>query len=93
MTLATNLYNDPDGVLRRFIAALSDAQEEVWPTFSALLAGRLAHRNFAGEAQPPTFIDFAVLPGPSPGFPFSACSGPTRGWTRPSGRLKIGWSL
>jgi adenylate cyclase len=57
-------------VLRRFIAALSDAQEEVWPTFSALLAGRLAHRNFAGEAQPPTFIDFAGPPGTFPRISF-----------------------
>jgi adenylate cyclase len=62
----TNFYNDPDGVLRRFVTRLSDSGGESWPTLAALLASRAQGGGQAPKARPPASIRFAGPPGTFP---------------------------
>jgi adenylate cyclase len=62
----TNFYNDADGVLRRFVTALPDAEGEVWPTFARLLAQRAAEGNASETAPALPYIGFAGPPGTFP---------------------------
>jgi adenylate cyclase len=68
----TNFYNDPDGVLRRFITALPTGEGEMWPTLAALLAGRMTDKGPSEAALPssPTLIGFAGPPGTFPRISF-----------------------
>ena len=66
----SNFYNDPDGVLRRFITALADTGGETWPTFAGLLAAQAVDDNLSKQAQPPTCIRFAGPPGTFPRISF-----------------------
>jgi adenylate cyclase len=66
----TNFYNDPDGVLRRFVTALPDAEGEIWPTFAALLTQRPADGNVSEAAQALPNIGFAGPPGTFPRLSF-----------------------
>ncbi len=68
----TNFYNDTDGVVRRFLPALPDADGEPWPTLAALLAERQANRDFPREVGTPAYIDFAGLPGTFPRISFQS---------------------
>ena len=68
----TNFYNDTDGVVRRFLPALPDADGEPWPTLAALLAERQANRTFPGKSGLPLIIDFAGLPGTFPRISFQS---------------------
>lgn len=60
-------YNDPDGVIRRFVPALALAPDEAWGTFAQLLAERAAPgtRAPAEGGQLPR-IGFAGPPGTIP---------------------------
>jgi adenylate cyclase len=61
-----NLYNDPDGVIRRFVPVLPVAQGEAWVTFAQLLAERAgAKADAAGQPLVRT-IGFAGPPGTVP---------------------------
>ena len=70
----TNFYNDTDGVVRRFLPALPDADGELWPTFADLLAERQAKRSFPREVgdsrlykfcRPPRHLSPDFLPEPA----------------------------
>jgi len=61
----TNFYNDPDGVLRRFVTSLPDADGEIWPLFGPLLAQRAGDREYKPD-QPLPYIGFAGPPGTFP---------------------------
>jgi adenylate cyclase len=66
----TNFYNDPDGVLRRFVIALPDAEGDIWPTFAALLTKRPADANVSEAVPSPPYIGFAGPPGTFPRLSF-----------------------
>ena len=66
----TNFYNDTDGVVRRFLPVLPDADGELWPTFADLLAERQANRSFPREVGTPAYINFAGPPGTFPRISF-----------------------
>ena len=68
----TNFYNDTDGVVRRFLPALPDADGELWPTFADLLAERQANRSFPREVGTPAYINFAGPPGTFPRISFQS---------------------
>jgi adenylate cyclase len=59
-------YNDPDGVVRRFVPALPAGDGEVWGTFAKLLAARAAPGSPADERPELTRIGFAGPPGTIP---------------------------
>jgi adenylate cyclase len=61
-----NLYNDPDGVIRRFVPVLPLGKGEAWVTFAQLLAERAGAR--AGAVGQPLVspIGFAGPPGTIP---------------------------
>ncbi|MEW6386619.1 MAG: adenylate/guanylate cyclase domain-containing protein [Thermodesulfobacteriota bacterium] len=65
-----NFYNDPDGVIRRFIPALAVDEDEVWVTFGKLLAERGAPGAPAAEPSGPESISFAGPPGTIPRISF-----------------------
>ena len=66
----TNFYNDPDGVLRRFVRALPDSKGDSWPTLAALLASRAQNQSHFLKARPPSYIRFAGPPGTFPRISF-----------------------
>ncbi len=66
----TNFYNDRDGVLRRFVTALPDAEGEIWPLFGPLLAQRAAGGDMPETASPLPYIGFAGPPGTFPRISF-----------------------
>jgi adenylate cyclase len=66
----TNFYNDADGVVRRFVSALSDAEGEIWPTFAALLTQRAAAGDMPKASQAQSYIGFAGPPGTFPRLSF-----------------------
>jgi adenylate cyclase len=66
----TNFYTDPDGALRCFNTALPDTEGEIWPTFAALLSGRVNNEPLATLAQPPAYIGFVGPPGTFPRISF-----------------------
>lgn len=61
-----NLYNDPDGVIRRFVPVVPVTKDEAWVTFAQLLAERAGAK--ADEAGQPLvrLIGFAGPPGTVP---------------------------
>jgi adenylate cyclase len=67
----TNFYNDPDGVLRRFVTALPDSEGEIWPLFGPLLAQRASDGKGSEAVQGPLpYIGFAGPPGTFPRISF-----------------------
>ena len=60
-----NFYNDPDGVIRRFVPALATGGGEAWGTFAQLLAERAAAGGIPAPAGL-TPIGFAGPPGTIP---------------------------
>ena len=60
----TNFYNDPDGVLRRFVTALPDSKGDSWPTLAALLASRAQNRSHLLKPREPALLP---VPGKSYG--------------------------
>ena len=60
-----NFYNDPDGVIRRFVPVLAAAGGEAWVTFPQLLAERAAPGGVPAPAGL-TPIGFAGPPGTVP---------------------------
>ena len=75
----TNFYNDTDGVVRRFLPVLPEADGELWPSFAALLAERQANRSFPREVGTPAYIDFAGPPGTFPRISFQSLLKPDSG--------------
>jgi len=66
----TNLFNDPDGVIRCFTTALHDYQGDLWPTFAALLADRALDGKLLQGRQLLQPIGFAGPPGTFPRLSF-----------------------
>ena len=70
----TNFYNDPDGVIRRFLTILPDSEGDTWPTFGALLAERArdgkplltSQLQGIGFAGPPRNLSPPGVPAPAP---------------------------
>ncbi|MFZ0050412.1 MAG: adenylate/guanylate cyclase domain-containing protein [Desulfobaccales bacterium] len=57
-------YNDPDGVIRRFLPAFPVGADEVWVTFAQLLADRaVPGKPSLGESLALTHIGFSGPPG------------------------------
>jgi len=57
-------YNDPDGVIRRFLPAFPVGAGEVWDTFAQLLANRaVPGKPSLGESLSLTHIGFSGPPG------------------------------
>lgn len=57
-------YNDPDGVVRRFLPAFPVGAGEVWATFAQLLADRaVPGQPPSGESLSLTYIGFSGPPG------------------------------
>jgi adenylate cyclase len=70
-----NFYNDPDGVVRRFVPALATAGGEAWGTFAQLLAERAATGVPAPSGLTP--IGFAGPPGTVPRVPLRRLLAPS----------------
>lgn len=64
-----NLYNDSDGVIRRFVSAIPDDEGDLWMTFGELLADRAVSRE-AGASGSLRHISFAGPPGTIPRLSF-----------------------
>jgi len=65
-----NFYNDPDGVIRRFVPVLSAEDGEVWATFSQLLAERAAAGGVAPASAAVKPLGFIGPPGTIPRLSF-----------------------
>jgi len=61
-----NLYNDPDGVIRRFVPVLPLEKGEAWVTFAQLLAERVGSGGSAVSQPLVRPIGFAGPPGTIP---------------------------
>jgi adenylate cyclase len=61
-----NLYNDPDGVIRRFVPVLPLEKGEAWVTFAQLLAERAGAKAAAAGQPLVRPIGFAGPPGTVP---------------------------
>jgi adenylate cyclase len=60
-------YNDPDGVIRRFVPTVSVEKDEAWVTFAQLLAERAAPgRPSSSASRYPHFIGFSGPPSTIP---------------------------
>lgn len=85
----TNFYQDDDGVLRRFIAALPDGDgKNLGLTLGPLLAERGGGEKAARLGGAPHFIGFAGPPGTIPRFPLRRLLGPGAGTDPELPRLK-----
>ena len=65
-----NFFQDPDGVIRRFLPAIPTDEGESWVTFAALLAERAAPGDSAHTCPPLSLIGFSGPPGTIPRVPF-----------------------
>ena len=65
-----NFFQDPDGVIRRFLPAITTDEGESWVTFAALLAERAAPGDSAHTCPPLSLIGFSGPPGTIPRVPF-----------------------
>jgi len=65
-----NFFQDPDGVIRRFLPAIPTDEGESWVTFAALLAERAAPGDSARICPPLSLIGFSGPPGTIPRVPF-----------------------
>ena len=65
-----NFFQDPDGVIRRFLPAIPTNEGESWVTFAALLAERAAPGDRARIFPPLSLIWFSGPPGTVPRVPF-----------------------
>ena len=65
-----NFFQDPDGVIRRFLPAIPTDEGESWVTFAALLAERAAPGDPARLCPPLSLIGFSGPPGTVPRVPF-----------------------
>ena len=65
-----NFFQDPDGVIRRFLPAIITDEGESWVTFAALLAERAAPGDSAHTCPPLSLIGFSGPPGTIPRVPF-----------------------
>jgi adenylate cyclase len=63
-----NFFDDPDGVIRRFLPAIPMAEGESWVTFAALMAERAASGDTL--CPPLSLIGFSGPPGTVPRVPF-----------------------
>ena len=61
-----NLYNDPDGVIRRFVPVVPVTKGEAWVTFAQLLAERGRGQTRRGEPAPGATHRFCRPPGTVP---------------------------
>ncbi|MCX5887839.1 MAG: adenylate/guanylate cyclase domain-containing protein [Deltaproteobacteria bacterium] len=66
----TNFFDDPDGVIRRFLPAIPTDEGESWISFAALLAERAASGDTPRLSPPPSLIGFSGPPGTVPRVPF-----------------------
>lgn len=71
-----NFFHDPDGVIRRFLPAISTAKGESWVTFAALLAERAAPGGTPHRCPPLSFIGFCGPPGTVPHISFQRLLNP-----------------
>jgi class 3 adenylate cyclase len=65
-----NFFQDPDGVIRRFLPAIPTDEGESWVTFAALLTERAAPGDRARICPPLSLIGFSGPPGTVPRVPF-----------------------
>jgi adenylate cyclase len=63
-------FNDPDGVIRRFLPAIPTADGGAWVTFGKLLADRMAAPGAGLDHPPLAFIGFRGPPGTIPRISF-----------------------
>ena len=61
-----NFFDDPDGVIRRFLPAIPTDEGESWVTFAALLAERAAPGDTPRLCPPLSRIGFSGPPGTVP---------------------------
>jgi class 3 adenylate cyclase/CHASE2 domain-containing sensor protein len=65
-----NFYNDPDGVIRKFMPVLPGADGEAWVTFAQLLVERASAGGGAGDYPRLQPIGFVGPPNTIPRIPF-----------------------